>query len=126
MGEMRYAPGTPLEPQVVYGHRFPGDAKLFHIGSGTYRRALSKRPNKSWREYVGDRDVEVVILEKHACPARAKLRECELVAELKPITDEQRASGPSKQVLRGFIEDGVRCACGSKDCYGQEAVKLGL
>lgn len=126
MGKMRYAPGTPLEPQVVYGHRFPGDAKLFHIGSGTYSRALSKRRKSCWREYVGDRDVEVVILENHECPARARLRECELVAELKPLTDEHDASGPSEQVLRGFIKDGVRCACGAKDCYGVEAAKLGL
>ena len=76
--------------------------------------------------HVGDRDVEVVILERHECPARARLRAAELVAELKPKADQDCADGPNRQILRGLDSDGHRCACGAKDCYGEEAIKLGL
>ena len=126
MGRMRFASGTPREPQIVYGHRFPGEDALFHIGSGTYARAIRPERGQSWIDYVGDRDVEVLVLEIYDCPARARLREAELIAELKPITNFHHRDGPNKQVLRGFTKRGQRCQCGSDSCYGQEALGKGL
>ena len=123
---MRFAPGTALEPQIVYGHRFPGEEELFHIGSGTYRRALRPERGFPWREHVGNRDVEVVILETHACPARARLREAQLISKHNPTTNHHHKNGPNKQVLRGFTKQGERCGCGAADCYGQEALKREL
>lgn len=107
---MRFAPETPLEPQIVYGHRFPGEEQVFHIGSGTYSRALRPERGAGWQEYVGDRDVEVVVLEIHTCPARARLREAQLILEHKPVTNHHHKDGPHKQVLRGFTKRGLRCA----------------
>ena len=123
---MYFAAGTPPEPQVVYAHRFPGDDELFHIGSGTYSRAVKPERGAAWKAHVGERDVEVLILETHECPARARLREAELIAERRPITNQHHASGPHKQVLRGFTKRGARCDCGAKNCYGREALALGL
>jgi hypothetical protein len=123
MIRMRFAEGTSPEPQIVYGHRFPGEHDLFHIGSGTYGRALRPERGMSWRTHVGDRVVEVVVLERHQCPARARLREAELIAELKPVTNSHHSQGPQRQVLRGFTKMGLRCDCGAADCYGQEALK---
>lgn len=123
MTTMRFAPGTPLEPQIIYGHRFPGDDELFHIGSGTYSRALSPVRGAQWIAHVGDNDVEVVILETHECPARARLREAELIAELRPVTNHHHRDGPNRQVLRGFTKRGTRCDCDAKDCYGREALR---
>lgn len=123
---MSFAPGTPLEPQIVYAHRFAGEEEVFHIGSGTYRRALRPERGSIWQKHVGNRDVEVVVLETHACPARARLREAQLISEKKPVTNHHHKDGPNRQVLRGFTKRGVRCACGAEDCYGREAVNLGL
>lgn len=125
MTKMSFAPGTPLEPQVVYGHRFPGEEEIFHIGSGTYRRAVKPERGAAWKEHVGDRDVEAVILEVHACPARARLREAQLIAERKPSTNYHHKNGPNRQVLRGYTKRGLRCECGSDDCYGVEAANCG-
>lgn len=125
MGRMSFAPGTPLEPQIVYGHRFFGDDELFHIGSGTYSRALKPERGKPWLDHVGDRDVEVLILEIYECPARARLREAELIAEMQPLTNHHHKSGPNRQVLRGYTKRGERCDCGAEDCYGREALKNG-
>jgi hypothetical protein len=122
---MRFAKGTSLEPQIVYGHRFPGDEKLFHIGSGTFSRALRPERGSEWRSHVGDRDVEVVVLETHSCPARARLREAELISELKPVTNHHHVNGPNPQVLRGFTKRGSRCECDARDCYGKEAREKG-
>ena len=121
MGRMYFAPGTALEPQIVYGHRFPEDVTYFHIGSGTYKRALSPVRGASWIQHVGDRDVEVVVLEVYQCPARARLREAELINLHQPITNHHHKNGPHKQVLAGYTKQGTRCACGAADCYGEEA-----
>jgi hypothetical protein len=63
-----------------------------------------------------------VILEIHACPARARLREAQLIAEHQPVTNYHHKNGPNKQVLEGFTKRGARCCCGAADCYGQEAL----
>jgi hypothetical protein len=123
MTQMRFAEGTSPEPQIVYGHRFPGEQELFHIGSGTYARALRPERGTEWRIHVGERDVEVVVLEIHGCPARARLREAELIAELKPLTNFHHKHGPHPQVLRGFTKRGVRCDCRAPDCYGREPLQ---
>lgn len=123
MPRMYLAPGTLLEPQVVYGHRFPGEEQVFHNGSGTYGRAVRPERGAAWKDHVGERDVEVVILEVHQCPARARLREAELIAERQPVTNHHHRGGPNKQVLRGFTKRGARCNCRSEDCYGQEAAR---
>lgn len=122
MARMRFAPGTSPEPQIVYGHRFPGEEHFFHIGSGTYGRALRPERGGPWREHVGDRDVEVVIIETHECPARARLREAELIEQLQPMTNHHHRNGPNRQVLRGNTKRGIRCDCGAIDCYGREAL----
>ncbi len=126
MAKLSFAPGTPLEPQIVYGHRFPGQQQVFHIGSGTYRRALRPERGAGRQEHVGNLDVEVVVLETHACPARARLREAQLISEHQPLTNHHHINGPNKQVLRGFTKRGVRCGCGAEDCYGEEALNRGL
>ena len=126
MPKMTFAPGTSLEPQIVYGHRFPGEEELFHIGSGTYSRALKAERGANWREHVGDKDVEVVVLETHSCPARARLREAELISERKPLTNYHHKSGPNRQVLRGFTKRGAQCDCGAVNCYGREAAQKGF
>nr|WP_170538025.1 hypothetical protein [Ruegeria arenilitoris] len=119
---MRFAHGH-YEPQVVYGHRFSGTDELFHIGSGSYGRAIKPERGAPWVEYVGDRDVEVVIIETYQCPARARLREAELIFEMQPVTNHHHRNGPHKQVLRGFTKQGARCDCGAEDCYGREAAR---
>jgi hypothetical protein len=111
---------------VVYGHRMQGESALFHIGSGSERRARTLT-NRSvlWQNFVdahgGGPRVEVIILEHHHCPARARLREMELVNIYKPSTNHfGRSSMPSA------IKDGrpkgskKRCDCGAADCYGAE------
>lgn len=126
MTRMKFAPGTPLQPQIVYAHRFPGEERIFHIGSGTHSRALRPERGEAWQDHVGERDVEVLILETHGCPARARLREAELIAELKPETNYHHRNGPNRQVLRGFTKRGKRCDCGDVACYGKEAETKGL
>ena len=109
--------------QVVYGHRLADTELIVSIGSGTLARALRPERSREWQAYVNDRDVEVVILEQHACPARARLREAELIAERQPILNRHHRQGPHRQVLRGFTKQGVRCACGAANCYGREAAE---
>ncbi len=125
MTKMVYANGY-RDPQIVYGHRFPGEDELFHIGSGKPGRALSPVRGAPWRDYVGDRDVEVVVLETYTCPARTRLREAQLIHKLQPVTNHHHRNGPHKQVERGFTKGGMRCDCGATDCYGKEALKKGL
>jgi hypothetical protein len=120
LGKLYFGCGSPSEPQIVYGHRFPQQEELFHIGSGTYRRALSPVRGASWLQHVGDRDVEVLVLEVHQCPARARLREAELIALHQPLTNHHHKTGPHRQVLAGYNKQGLRCACGATDCYGAE------
>lgn len=122
MTNMRFAADTPLEPQIVYGHRFPNSESLFHIGSGTYKRALRPERGKKWRDHVGDRDVEVIVLEIHQCPARARLREAQLISEHQPATNYHHKEGPNQQVLRGYTKRGDQCDCGAENCYGREAL----
>jgi hypothetical protein len=110
-------------PEVVYAHFAPGAEKPLHVGSGRLERALSTARGGPWRRYVdkiGGR-YEVRILERHSCPARARLREGELIAALQPETNVHHRNGPHRQVLRGFTKGGARCACGAPDCYGAEA-----
>ena len=107
--------------QVVYGHRLAGTEPIVLIGSGTLARALRPERSPVWQAYVNGRDVEVVILEQHACPARARLREAELIADRRPILNPHHRQGPHRQVLRGFTKQGLRCACGAANCYGREA-----
>lgn len=126
MPQMKFAPGTPLQPQIVYAHRLQGEDTIFHIGSGTHSRALRPERGQAWRDHVGDRDVEVQILETHGCAARARLREAELIAELRPVTNHHHKDGPNRQVLRGFTKRGERCDCGDSHCYGREALTRGL
>ena len=126
MTKMEFVPGSPSEPQIVYAHRFPGDAELFHIGSGTYSRARGPERGAPWKEYVGERTVEVVILWTHRCPARARLREAELIFEHQPVTNRHHRNGVHPQVQRGFTKKGVRCDCGVPECYGREAAERGL
>ena len=121
MARMSFAPGTAPEPQIVYAHRFPGEEEVFHTGSGTYGRALRPERGAQWQQHVGERDVEVIILETHACPVRARLREAQLISARKPVTNHHHRSGPNKQVLRGFTKRGVRCDCEAENCYGREA-----
>lgn len=123
MPKLVFAPGSPAEPQLVYGHRFLGEDEIFYIGSGTYSRARSTRRGQAWQSHVGDRAVEIVILEVHSCPARARLREAELIAEQKPLTNEHHKAGPHPQVLRGYTKQGHRCDCSAPDCYGREAMQ---
>lgn len=83
--------------EVVYGHRMSTEAGYFHIGSGSERRARDlRRRGAPWRDYVGARGgpehVVVKILERHRCPARARLREMELVAEYQPTPTHSAAS----------------------------------
>lgn len=118
MVKMIFAAGTPLEPQIVYGHRFTQHSDVFHIGSGTYKRALSPVRSAAWAQHVGVRDVEVVVLEVYQCPARARLREAELIAQHKPATNHHHKTGPHPQVLAGFTKKGEHCNCGASDCYG--------
>jgi hypothetical protein len=70
--------------------------------------------------------VEVLVLETHACPARARLREALLISERKPATNHHHKSGPNRQVLRGFTKRGSRCDCEAEDCFGREAASQGL
>ena len=118
---MYFASGSQSEPQIVYAHRFPKQEELSHIGSGTYRRALSPVRGASWLQHVGERDVEVAILEVYQCPARAQLREVELIALHQPSTNQHHKTEPHRQVLAGYSKQPTSCACGAVDCYGREA-----
>src|SRR6056297_1773999 len=119
MPRLFLAQGMPLEPQLVYAHRFPGETAIFHIGSGPYSRSLKGERGKPWLEHVGERDVEVDILETHECPARARLRESQLIHDYQPITNIHHRRGPHPRVLGGYTKKGDRCDCGAVDCYGR-------
>lgn len=108
-------------PFVVYGHRLPGSETFFHIGSGSHGRAFEPTRGKPWRDFIAGTDgrYEVVIIERHSCEARARLREAELIFEHQPETNFHHRKGPHRQVVRGFRKDGSRCSCGP-DCYGSE------
>jgi hypothetical protein len=112
--------------RVVYGHKMGNEADYFHIGSGSEQRARSWSGRSAlWRDYVdthgGPMHIEVVILERYYCPARARLREMELVAVHQPFPNTfGRASIPAG-ILDGRPKGSkVSCACGAPDCYGTE------
>jgi hypothetical protein len=112
--------------EVVYGHKLKGEGTFFHIGSGSERRArhFTQRSSR-WHEYVNARggtgQVEVTILERYHCPARARLREMQLVDLHHPSTN-----GFGRRSIPAGILDGrpkgstKRCTCGADDCYGSE------
>ena len=100
--------------QVVYGHRLADTELIVSIGPGTLARALQPERSPEWQAYVNDRDVEVVILEQHACPARARLREAELIAERRPILNRHHLQGPHRQVLRGSPSRGSAAPAGQR------------
>jgi len=115
--------------EVVYGHRMRRTRALFHIGSGSERRARTlARRSALWQQFVqshgGPAQVEVEILERHRCPARARLREMELVRIHQPPTNRfGRASIPGAILAGRPKGSGKRCRCGSPDCYGTEAAQ---
>jgi hypothetical protein len=112
--------------EVVYGHKMLAEARFFHIGSGSERRARNfTGRSPRWRAYVDEHgdlsQVEVKILERHGCPARARLREMELVNIHKPSTNSF-GRPPFPAAIRDGRPKGSkqRCTCGAPDCYGAE------
>lgn len=111
--------------EVVYAHKNALSGELFHIGSGKIDRAFSVQRGAKWLAYVTTLDsYEVEILEYHHCPARARLREAELIFELQPKTNIHHRKGLHRQALRGFTKRGDPCSCKAPDCYGLEAQQL--
>jgi hypothetical protein len=115
-----------LGDEVVYGHRMVDKPALFHIGSGSERRARTLTNRSAlWQNFVeahgGVTRVEVVILERHYCPARARLREMELVKIHQPDTNRFGCSSMPSAILDGRPKGSIkRCDCGAPDCYGAE------
>ncbi len=114
------------EDEVVYGHRVRGDAGFFYIGSGSERRARTLiNRSAPWKRYVaahgGTSQVEVEILERHRCPARARLREMDLVHIHQPPTNRFGRLSTPEAILAAHPKGSTeRCACGAPDCYGVE------
>lgn len=114
------------EEEVVYGHRICGESGFFHIGSGSEQRARTlMRRSALWQQFVEARGgiarVEVSILERHRCPARARLREMELVRLYRPSTNVFGRSSTPAAILAGRPKGcRERCQCGAPDCYGAE------
>ena len=112
--------------EVVYAHRMKSEPKLFHIGSGSERRAhMVTGRSFRWRAYVdaqgGSTQVEVTILERHHCPARARLREMQLVKLHQPVTNGYGRTSIPQGILDGRPKGKTtRCACGAADCYEAE------
>ena len=112
--------------EVVYGHRMRGETGFFHIGSGSERRARTLiNRSAPWKQYVaahgGRSQVEVEILERYHCPARARLREMDLVNIHQPPTNRFGRSSTPDTILDGRPKGSTeRCACGAPDCYGAE------
>ena len=113
--------------EVVYGHKIRNEPGYFHIGSGSEQRAHTLKGRSAlWQHYVdthgGSKHVEVAILERYHCPARARLREMELVAVHQPHTNTFGRSSIPAAILDGRPKGSkIRCACGAADCYGAEA-----
>src|SRR5262249_36601720 len=105
---------------------------FFHIGSGPEERArtLTGR-SPAWHQFVdahgGVKRVEVVILERYRCPARARLREMQLVSIHQPSTNRFGRSSIPDAILDGHPKRSKsRCEFGAADCYGAELVARGL
>jgi hypothetical protein len=113
-------------PEVVYGHRIGNSKAFFHIGSGSLRRARNlARRSSLWQKFVDARggmaEVVVEILECHHCPARARLREMELVKLYQPSTNVFGRSSIPGSILAGHPKGtNKRCECSAQDCYGAE------
>ena len=112
--------------EVVYGLKMRGEMNFFHIGSGSEQRAynLTQR-SPAVRSYIeargGVSQVEVTILERHQCPARARLREMELVGIHQPATNTFGRSSIPAGILDGRPKGSKeRCYCGAPNCYGAE------
>jgi hypothetical protein len=112
--------------EMVYGHRIRSEPNFFHIGSGSEKRSHNlKKRSPLWRNYVDThgsvKNIEVVILERHHCPARARLREMELIAIHQPPTNKFGRSSIPAGILDGRPKGSKkRCDCGALDCYGAE------
>jgi hypothetical protein len=110
--------------EVVYGHKIRNETGYFHIGSGSEQRAHNLKGRSALRQHYVDAhggSIEVVILERHHCPARARLREVELMAVHQPPTNTFGRSSIPAAILDGRPKGSkIRCACGAADCYGVE------
>ena len=113
--------------EVVYGHRIQGDDSYFHSGSGSEHRARHLAGRSSlWRTFVTSRggiaQIMVEIIERHRCPARARIREMELVYLQQPSTNTfgRRRPFPPSIVAGRPKGSKERCACNAPDCYGAE------
>ena len=115
-----------LGTEVVYGHKMKNEPTFFHIGSGSERRARTFTGRSSrWLAYVnahgGQMQVEVTIMEQHHCPARARLRDMQLVELHQPATNGYGRSSIPAGILDGRPKGSAeRCACGAVNCYGAE------
>jgi len=112
--------------EVVYGHRMRDEDGFFHIGSGSEQRARTLANRSAlWQQFVdahgGITLIEVEILERYHCPARARLREMELVNIHQPSTNRFGRSSTPPAILAGHPKGSTeRCDCGAQDCYGAE------
>ncbi len=126
IGVQRMAKNESRGLDVVYGHRMRGQGVLFHIGSGSEQRARTLTNRSSlWQQFVGARggiaQIEVEILERHLCPARARLREMELVRLHQPATNVFGRASIPPSILAGHPKGSSdRCNCRAPDCYGAE------
>ena len=112
--------------EVVYGLRMRCESKFFHIGSGSEQRAHNlKQRSSAVLSYIeargGTSQVEVKILERYQCPARARLREMELIGLHQPCTNTFGRSSIPAMILDGRPKGSKeRCCCGALNCYGAE------
>jgi len=112
--------------EIVYGLTMRGEGTFFHIGSGSEQRAHSWTGRSArFRAYVeargGPTQIELTTLERHHCPARARLREMELVKLHQPATNGFGRSSIPAGILEGRPKGSTeRCCCGASDCYGAE------
>ena len=106
----------------VYAHFVAGSDVPFHIGSGRPERASSSVRGVAWQAHVArlGEAWHAEILEQHRCPARARLREAQLIQQHQPATNHHHRHGPHRQVLQGFAKGGRPCRCGAPDCYRRE------
>lgn len=112
--------------EVVYGLRMRSESKFFHIGSGSEQRANNlKQRSSAVLSYIeargGISQVEVTIIERYQCPARARLREMELIGLHQPCTNTFGRSSIPAGILDGRPKgSNERCCCGAPNCYGVE------
>ena len=112
--------------EVVYAHKMRNESTYFHIGSGSEHRARTFTGRSSqWRAYVdahgGLTHIEVTILERYCCPARARRREMDLVNLYQSTTNRFGRTSVPGGILDGRPKGSTkRCTCGATDCYGAE------